>query len=64
MDEDKWSLVNDDANDANNWGIDYYATGLVDPCATFGYSSQVNYDQSLVTRELNTVNKSRLSHVN
>lgn len=56
--EDKWSLVNDDANDANNWGIDYYATGLVDPCATFGYSSQVNYDQSLVTRELLTNNRS------
>lgn len=55
--EDKWSTVNDDSYDVNNWRIDYYATGLVDPCATFRYSNQVNYDQSLVTRELNTANR-------
>ena len=55
--EHKWSTVNEDANESNNWGIDYYAKGLVDPCATFGYSSQVNYDQSLVTSELNTENR-------
>ena len=55
--EDKWSTMNGDAYDVNNWSIDYYATGLVDPCATFRYSNLVNYDQSLVTRELNTVNK-------
>lgn len=55
--EDKWSTMNGDAYDVNNWRIDYYATGLVDPCATFRYSNLANYDQSLVTRELNTVNK-------
>ena len=55
MAEDKWSLVNNDAYTENNWGIDYYAKGLVDPCATFGYSAITNYNQSLMTRELNTV---------
>ena len=55
--EDKWSLANDDANSENSWGIDYYAKGLVDPCATFGYSAMTNYDQSLITRELNTADQ-------
>ncbi len=53
---DKWSTVNHDANTENHWSIDYYAKGLVDPCATFRYSSQTQYSQSLVTRELNTRN--------
>ena len=53
---DKWSTVNHDSYTDSNWGIDYYAKGLVDPCATFRYSSLRNYNQSLMTRELNTAN--------
>ncbi len=54
MDADSWTTVNEDGLTENNWGISYYATGLVDPCATYGFSSQTNYDQSLLSRELNT----------
>ena len=54
LDESKWSTVCHDGNTESNWSIDYYAKGLVDPCATFRYSSLRNYNQSLMTRELNT----------
>lgn len=53
---DKWTTVNNDGLTDNNWRIDYYAHGLVDPCATFRYSYISNYDQSLMTRELRTTN--------
>lgn len=52
--EDKWSTVNNDGSQNTQWRIDYYVKGLVDPCATYRYSSATNYDQSLVTHELNT----------
>lgn len=55
--EDKWSTVNlDDYQDAA-WKIDYYEKGLVDPSATYQYSLIKNYNQALVTRELNTTDK-------
>ncbi len=57
MDEDKWTTVADDDNSTINWSIDYYTYGLVDPCATYNYSSMTNYDQSLITQELNTTDR-------
>jgi hypothetical protein len=53
--EDKWSTPADSAGD-NRWKIDYYEYGLVDPAATYAYSALEDYDQSLVTAELHTLN--------
>lgn len=54
--EDKWTTINHDGSENSLWRIDYYAKGLVDPCATFRYSSVTDYNQSLMSRELNTTN--------
>ncbi len=51
---DKWTTVSDDGASQNFWGIDYEPYGLVDPCVAYQYSSLTDYNQSLVTRELNT----------
>lgn len=55
--EDKWSTVNLDGYQDAAWKIDYYEKGLVDPSATYQYSLIKNYNQALVTRELNTTDK-------
>ncbi len=55
--DDKWSTVQDDGEDTR-WSIDYYEYGLVDPSATYSWSSLTDYDQSLVTRELHTTDQS------
>lgn len=55
---DKWSTPDNPAGLESMWGIDYYTYGLVDPAATYGYSSYRDYDQSLVTRELRTIDRS------
>lgn len=54
--EDKWTVVAEDGNEPK-WKIDYYTYGLVDPAASFRWSSITNYDQSLVSRELLTPNR-------
>lgn len=54
--EDKWTVVAEDGNEPK-WKIDYYTYGLVDPAASFRWSSITNYDQSLVSRELHTLNR-------
>lgn len=55
--EDKWSTAQADNASDIFWSIDYYEYGLVDPCATYKWSNTTNYDQSLVTRELNTTDR-------
>lgn len=54
---DRWSTPDNPVGTQNNWGIDYYTYGLVDPAATYGYSALSNFDQSLVSRQLRTLNK-------
>lgn len=51
---DKWSTENYDNKSENKWTIDYDEYGLVDAAATYPWSDNTNYDQGLVTRELNT----------
>ncbi len=57
LDADKWSTPVDGISEPVKWSVDYYTYGLVDPCATYQYSSLKNYSQSLVSRELNTTDK-------
>lgn len=57
MDPAKWSTPENPIGTENMWQIDYYTYGLVDPSATYGYSSLSNYDQSLITRELRTLDR-------
>lgn len=54
--EEKWSKTQDDGS--TEWSIDYYEYGLIDPSATYSWSTLQNYDQSLMTRELHTANRS------
>lgn len=54
LDEDKWSVPADEQGRTNNWTVDYFTYGLVDPSASYGFSSYQNYSQSLVSTELNT----------
>lgn len=56
LDPTKWNTPTDEKGNSNNWKIDYYTYGLVDPAATYSYSRLENYSQSLVTRELRTSN--------
>ncbi len=55
--EDKWTKTQDDGSSESYWTVDYYEYGLVDPAATYRWSTLVNYDQSLMTRELHTLNR-------
>lgn len=57
MHEDKWTVVNHDGAATQYWSIDYYAYGLVDPAATYHYSSLANYNQSVMSRELLTTDR-------
>ena len=54
---DKWSTPENPVGTESYWSIDYYTYGLIDPAATYGYSSLHNYDQSLVSRELRTLDR-------
>lgn len=54
-DASKWSTPIDEDGNPNNWMIDYYTYGLVDYSATYRYSRLKNYSQSLVSRELHTL---------
>ena len=54
---DKWSTMQSNDNEDTRWSIDYYEYGLVDPSATYRWSNLTNYDQSLVTRELHTLDR-------
>lgn len=56
--EDKWTTEQADQSSEIHWSIDYYEYGLVDPSATYKWSNDENYDQSLVTRELHTTDRS------
>lgn len=56
--EEKWSKTQDDGSTESKWSIDYYEYGLIDPSATYSWSTLQNYDQSLMTRELHTANRS------
>ena len=58
MDPAKWSTPDNPVGVENYWNIDYYTYGLVDPCATYGYSALKDFDQSLVSRPLRTLDKS------
>lgn len=55
---EKWNTPENPVGTENNWGIDYYTYGLVDPAATYCWSALHNYDQSLITRELRTLDRS------
>lgn len=54
IDSTLWKRPVSKASEENKWKSDYYAYGLVDFSACYPYSSMGAYDQSLVTRELNT----------
>lgn len=56
--EEKWTKTQDDGSTESKWSIDYYEYGLIDPSATYSWSTLQNYDQSLVTRELHTADRS------
>lgn len=56
--EEKWSKTQDDGSTESKWSIDYYEYGLIDPSATYSWSTLQNYDQSLMTRELHTADRS------
>lgn len=55
LDPDKWSTPVDEEGNENKWKIDYFTYGLVDPAATYVYSRLENYSQSLISRELRTL---------
>lgn len=55
--EDKWAKTQDDGSSESYWTVDYYEYGLVDPAATYRWSTLTNYDQSLMTNELHTLNR-------
>lgn len=55
LDPGKWNTPADEKGNENKWKVDYYTYGLVDPAATYAYSRLENYSQSLVTRELRTL---------
>lgn len=54
---DKWSTPENPQYTDTNWSIDYYTYGLVDPAATYSYSTLRDYDQSLISRELRTLDR-------
>lgn len=56
--EEKWSKTQQDGSTESKWSIDYYEYGLIDPSATYSWSTLQNYDQALMTRELHTANRS------
>ncbi len=56
--EEKWSKTQDDGSTESKWSIDYYEYGLIDPSATYSWSTLQNYDQALMTRELHTADRS------
>lgn len=56
--EEKWTKTQDDGSTESKWSIDYYEYGLIDPSATYSWSTLQNYDQSLMTRELHTADRS------
>jgi len=57
IDTTLWSCPVDPSGNENKWKRDYYAYGLVDYGACYPYSNlSGNYEQSLVSRELRTLN--------
>ena len=56
--EEKWSKTQQDGSTESKWSIDYYEYGLIDPSATYSWSTLKNYDQALMTRELHTADRS------
>lgn len=55
---DRWTTPANPEGVDNMWSIDYYTYGLVDPAATYCYSSLKDFDQSLVSRSLRTLDRS------
>lgn len=56
--EEKWSKTQNDGSTESKWSIDYYEYGLIDPSATYSWSTLQDYDQALMTRELHTADRS------
>lgn len=56
--EEKWTKTQDDGSTESKWSIDYYEYGLIDPSATYSWSTLQDYDQALMTRELHTADRS------
>lgn len=56
--EEKWSKTQQDGSTESKWSIDYYEYGLIDPSATYSWSTLQDYDQALMTRELHTADRS------
>ena len=54
---DKWTTVQLDGTSESYWSVDYYEYGLVDPAATYKWSSKENYNEALMTRELHTTDR-------
>lgn len=57
MHEDMWSTELLDGTQESHWSIDYYEYGLVDPAATYRWSTTNNYNEALNTRELRTADR-------
>lgn len=70
IDADNWETPADEDGNSTHWSCDYYTYGLVNPCATYRFSSLINYSQSLISRELRTLDaekvylRFKLRHVN
>lgn len=54
---DRWTTPENPVGIENYWGIDYYTYGLVDPCATYPYNGLKDFDQSIVSRQLRTLDR-------
>ncbi|MBR4069931.1 MAG: choice-of-anchor J domain-containing protein, partial [Bacteroidaceae bacterium] len=56
LEPDNWSTPVDEQGNPSKWSSSYYPYGLVDYSAQYVYSSLKDYSQSLVSKELRTVN--------
>lgn len=70
LEPDNWSAPADEQGNPSKWSSSYHPYGLVDYSAQYVYSSLENYSQSLISKELRTVNRENtylrfnLRHVN
>lgn len=70
LEADRWSTPDDEQGNPTKWSSSYHPYGLVDYAAQYVYSSLKDYSQSLVSKELRTVDRENtylrfnLRHVN
>lgn len=70
IEPDNWTTPDDEQGNPSKWNSSYHPYGLVDYSAQYIYSSLTNYSQSLVSKELrtldreNTILRFELRHIN